>query len=571
MKLLFVLIFSYQIFSQITHFEKSNYLETVKPENTLDFYKEIQKKSPYISIQKTGESDGNYPLHNIILSKQKHFKPNQKKNEIVMLVNNGIHPGESDGIDAAQLFTRYILEKMKTSKEFDQVIFVIIPVYNIGGQNNRSAFKRVNQNGPLEMGFRGNERNFDLNRDFIKTDTKNMAFFAETFHSWDTDLFIDDHVTNGADYQAVMTYTVNETVHVSEPMRSFVKNNLKSAIDEGFKKNGIIVAGYTESKVNGDLKKGIDYFHATPRYGTGYTELFNALTILSETHMLKPYKERVYSNYELLKILAHFSANNLEQIINIKRLTNLNVSKLTNYTLRYRKDESRADTILFPGFDYSQVFNKYANTTLESYDRSRPQIWKMPVFSYYIPTDSLTVPKAYIIPQQWTDVIERLKLNKVEFSVLKEDKSYEVVQTRLANPKFATNAYEGHIMLNSFDQTQEKLTKMYRAGDILVYCNQKKNKYIFEALEPICGDSFLRWGFFNSIFQQKEYFSMYTFSEKIEKMINENPNLEKEFNDWCESNPDAAKNPYMRFSFFYTRSPYYEKSTHMVYPIARIY
>ena len=70
-------------------------------------------------------------------------------------------------------------EKIKTAKN---TLIAAIPVYSVGGMLNRNSHSRANQNGPEEYGFRGNAGNYDLNRDFIKSDTKNSEVFQKLFY-----------------------------------------------------------------------------------------------------------------------------------------------------------------------------------------------------------------------------------------------------------------------------------------------------------------------------------------------------------------------------------------------------
>jgi hypothetical protein len=110
-----------------------------------------------------GLTDSGKPLHIVVFSENKDFSFNQ--NKAVLLVNNGIHPGEPDGIDATMMLMRDLTNaKIKVPKN---TIVVAIPVYNIDGMLNRNSFSRANQNGPEAYGFRGNGRNYDLNRDYI--------------------------------------------------------------------------------------------------------------------------------------------------------------------------------------------------------------------------------------------------------------------------------------------------------------------------------------------------------------------------------------------------------------------
>lgn len=96
-------------------------------------------------------------------------------------------------------------------KSLENVLLVAIPIYNIGSSLNRNLTTGVNQNGPEENGFRRNSKNFDLNRDFIKSDTKNTKSFIEIFQTYNPDIFIDNHVSNVADYQYMLTYIMTET------------------------------------------------------------------------------------------------------------------------------------------------------------------------------------------------------------------------------------------------------------------------------------------------------------------------------------------------------------------------
>jgi hypothetical protein len=192
-------------FDLTTHFEKNNnYTPTYQ--EIIDFYNTIAQKSGFIQVTTFGSTDSGFPLHEIVLSKHG-FDPKQIKstNLPVLLINNGIHPGEPCGIDASMIFARNILQTAMLDSVLDKMVIVIIPVYNIGGCLNRSSTSRANQNGPDSYGFRGNAKNYDLNRDFIKADAANTRSFYTVFKKWDPDIFVDTHTSNGADYQYTMT------------------------------------------------------------------------------------------------------------------------------------------------------------------------------------------------------------------------------------------------------------------------------------------------------------------------------------------------------------------------------
>jgi hypothetical protein len=101
-----------------------------------------------------------------------------------------------------QLFRDLALGKIKVPQN---TIISTIPIYNIGGALNRNSTTRANQDGPEIYGFRGNGRNYDLNRDFIKSDTETPKVCG-TLSQTQPRCFIDNHVSNGADYQYKLTY-----------------------------------------------------------------------------------------------------------------------------------------------------------------------------------------------------------------------------------------------------------------------------------------------------------------------------------------------------------------------------
>src|SRR6478736_4121585 len=189
----------------ITTFEKTDGSQTTTYFECMEYYKQLARSFPAIKIITGDTTDAGYPLHLVLFSADKHFNIDawHKQHKVVVLVNNGIHPGEPDGIDAGMMLLRDIAQgKLKMP---GNVVLAVIPVYNIGGSLNRNSFSRVNQNGPDSYGFRGNSENLDLNRDFIKADSKDAHAFEKIFHWLDPDIFIDNHVSDGADYQHTMT------------------------------------------------------------------------------------------------------------------------------------------------------------------------------------------------------------------------------------------------------------------------------------------------------------------------------------------------------------------------------
>ncbi|MBC7440692.1 MAG: hypothetical protein H7250_12010, partial [Flavobacterium sp.] len=278
-----------------TPFEKGNGNQSATYKECIDFYTDLDKKYATILMLEKGETDCGKHLQIVIFSANGNFDFSQKK--VKILINNGIHPGEPDGIDASMLLMRDLASlKIKIP---ENTIVIIIPIYNVEGMLNRNATSRVNQNGPEAYGFRGNGRNFDLNRDFIKTDTKNSKSFQAIFHEVNPTIFIDNHVSNGADYQYLLTCIATQHERLGNLLGNYLKNDFYKAIVKDLEVKQIIISPYVN--IHDDQPdKGFSQFADTPRYSTGYSTLFNTIGFVPETHMLKLFKNRVEATYEFM-------------------------------------------------------------------------------------------------------------------------------------------------------------------------------------------------------------------------------------------------------------------------------
>ena len=198
LSILFILISAFAQSQMLTPYEKGNGNQTTTFDEMRKFYQELSKQYPSISYETKGEDDNGAPIDVVIFNPTKQSFEEARKGKSVLFVNNGIHPGEPDGIDATMMLMRDLATgKIKTNN----LRIAAIQCYNISGMLRRGSFSRANQNGPEEYGFRGNARNFDLNRDFIKNDTENAKSFQQIFQAFKPIYFIDNHVSNGADYQ----------------------------------------------------------------------------------------------------------------------------------------------------------------------------------------------------------------------------------------------------------------------------------------------------------------------------------------------------------------------------------
>ena len=333
-----------------TLFEKSNGKETPEYEAIISFYKDLSATYQQISLFEFGETDSGNPLHLVVFNTEGNLTVDEikKSSKNRILINNGIHPGESDGLDASMLLLRDIVQNDSLQEHYKNSIICVIPVYNIGGSLHRNSHTRANQNGPKEYGFRGNARNYDLNRDFIKQDTKNAAAFAEIFHAVNPDVFIDNHVSNGADYQYAITHLFTQHNKLGGSLGTFLRNEMRPQIEESLENKGIIITPYVN--VWGTTPEtGFSQFFDSLRYSTGYTSLFHTLGFMVETHMLKPYKIRVEQTYELLFSAIDFTEENSAVIKKLRSKAAEEIIAKKTYPIHYKVDEKKSRDLYFKG------------------------------------------------------------------------------------------------------------------------------------------------------------------------------------------------------------------------------
>ncbi|MCX2679676.1 M14 family metallopeptidase [Galbibacter sp. EGI 63066] len=572
--LLFLVLFVFQLslYAQqkdfTTEFEKSKGKATATYDQTIAYYKKLEAEYPSIKVVEKGITDSGKNLHLILLSPDRKFDIEKLRDtKRILFINNGIHPGEPDGIDATMMLYRDIVQgKIDTPKH---TVLATIPIYNIGGSLNRNSTSRTNQNGPLEYGFRGNAKNYDLNRDFIKNDTKNARAFAEIYHFLKPDVFIDNHVSNGADYQYVLTHLFTQHNKLGGEAGTYLHNRLVPDLITSLNKKDLDITPYV-NVFNAVPEKGFSQFFDSPRYSTGYTTLWNSLGMMVETHMLKPYDKRVHGTYELMKSMIDIIEKEHRKIKEVREATNSTFLNAKTYPIQWEVDKSKSTTLDFKGYEGEQITSEVTGLSRLKYDRNKPFTKKVTYSNYFKPTKRVKIPEAYLIPKAWNKIIKLLKLNKVALSSPERDQKYTVEVYHIANFETRGNPYEGHYLHKNTEITTSTEEITVNPDDFyLVKTRQSSIRYILETLEPEAVDSFFNWNFFDTILQQKEGFSPYVWEDKALEFLNENPSLKTEFENKKDQDSTFAKNWYAQLDWIHKRSPNYEKA-HLRYPIYRI-
>ena len=555
-------------FDFTTRFEKSEGLETATYKEIVSFYEALANTHSSISVYTMQKTDSGERLQLVTYNPDRTFESEfgGKREKALILINNGIHPGESDGIDASMLLMRDLAEgKIESPKN---TIVAVIPVYNIGGALNRNSGTRTNQNGPAAYGFRGNARNYDLNRDFIKTDTKNALAFTNIFRTVKPDVFIDNHVSNGADYQYVLTHLFTQHNKLSGPLGQYLHTSLMPQLEDSLAQKDWDITPYV-NVFNDVPEKGFSQFNDSPRYSTGYTTLFNTLGMMVETHMLKPYKDRVEGTYELMKSMLYIVDKDAKEIM-AKRSENFTYFKTGDvYPLSWAVDTTQATTLSFKGYKGEFIDSDITGKKRLKYDTNKPFTKEVNYQNYFMPTTSVTIPEKYIIPKGYWNVIDRLKQNKIKMTSVRKDTTMEATVYHIADYKTRQSPYEGHYLHYNTTVTTRNESVVIKKGDVIVTTDQEGLRYLLETLEPAATDSFFNWNFFDTILQQKEGFSPYVWEDKAKELLDSNPALQLEFNKKKKAEPAFEKSWYAQLDWLHKKSPNYEQA-HLRYPIIRV-
>ncbi|MDX2063667.1 MAG: M14 family metallopeptidase [Bacteroidia bacterium] len=552
-----------------TPYEASGGTQTATYAESIAWYQALAAAHPNrVVLTEIGMTDVGQPLHLVVVSNDGIAAPDDPRlrGRTVFLVNNGIHPGEPEGIDASMLLARDLAQG-KHPEWLAQTVLLIVPVFNVGGALNRGPYSRANQNGPAAYGFRGNARNLDLNRDFIKQDSRNaQSLIYGGFTQWRPHLFLDNHTTNGADYPPAMTLIHSQRSKLAPALRSWFVDTLVAQLYARHEALGHPLNPYYNPRYD-QAEGGIVEFNDSPRYSTGFAALQNCPGLVAEAHMLKPFAERVAATRRLMEVLLEVLAQQGPRLRAMREA--VDAERPTRHVVAWALDTTRVDSIRFYGYPARQKPSAIHGQPRTYYDRAAPWARSVPYWAHYRPTAEVAVPQAYIIPQAWGEVIERLWRSGVGLQRLKTDTTLEVTVYYLRQYQTAQRPYEGHYLHYSAQPEPKTERLTYRAGDYLAYTDQPTWRVLVETLEPQGPDSYFSWGFFDSILQQKEYFSDYLWEDTAADLLATDPDLRRRFEAAKAADSTLAQTPRAQLNWLYRNSPYYEPTAYR-YPIGRL-
>jgi len=566
--------------------EETCYRTTPRYDETMAYVRRIAAAVPgQVKVEVFGRTGEGRELVDVVVSRDGVFDPEalHRSGRPVLLIQHAIHAGEMDGKDSCLALLRDMVITRTQARLLERAVVVIIPIYNADGHERFGPYNRINQNGPEEMGWRVNATNQNLNRDYVKAEAPETRAWLKLWNRWLPDFFVDNHVTDGADYQYDVTYGLSTGAGNDPAIIEWQQKSVAPYLDKSVAASGHVVGPLIFLTDDADPTKGIERFPSLPRFSDGYMVLENRPGMLVEMHMLKDYKTRVTGNYEILRALLEVMNRDADKLVRLNRQADTavvaagkHVDPNVKFPLRTAPSKETGP-FLYHTFNYmrelsgvsGQIWIRY---TPEPLDLTVPQPARLET------TLTVAPPRAYIVPAQWTQVIEALEAHGLQLKRTSQSWSAEVDTYRCADLKWNENSFEGHHVMFSPQFaaqpftghcTPVRETLSFPAGSVVVPLDQRAAKVAIEWLEPEAPDSAVAWGFFDSVFEQKEWGESYVLEKLAREMLAKDPNLRKEFEERLATDKQFAADPRARLDFFYRRSPWWDHELGL-YPVGRL-
>ncbi len=561
----------------ITPAEAAQFRTTPSYADMLAYLERLQRAAPsVIHLVTFGTTPEGRPMTVVIASGDGTFDPvaARKAGKPVVLVQAGIHPGEIEGKDAGLMLLRDIAITGKYPHVLDHLVLVYIPVFSVDGHENSSPYHRINQNGPESMGFRGQSQYLNLNRDYIKADAPEMLAWLKLWQHWLPDFLIDVHTTDGADYQYDLTWYTEDPHKLDPAVSAWQHDAIVNRAIPAYEKRGHLASIYLEFKDGRDPRKGIENFGSGPRFSTGYAALQNRPALLIETHMLKPYENRVRATYDLVELmLEQINQHPAALLATTARADADTITRVHHahslVPLTFKPDPQPTKFEL-KGYAFTVSHSDISNSDWIQYDPSQPKNYTIDNWNGLLPDLSITPPAAYVVPAPWTAIIDKLDAHGIRYSRIDHPLTIHAEGYQLDDPTWANKPFEGHLMLRDFTLYVVPREMTLPAGSVIVPLDQRAANVAIELLEPQAPDSLLHWGYLNAMFEAKEYGEPRVMEKLAREMLAKNPALHAEFERRLRDDPAFAASSNARLQFFFERSPWYAAQHVGAYPVLRL-
>jgi len=533
-----------------------------------------------------GRSVLNRPLRALIVSRTGALSARdlQSRGIPILMLQGGIHPGESDGKDAGFMTLRDMLSGAVGTGPLEQIAVLFVPAFNTDGHERFGAWNRPNQVGPEAMGWRTTAQNLNLNRDYMKADAPEMQAMLQLLNEWDPLICSDMHVTDGADFEPDVSIQV-EPIHQGDPSLFESATQLRDRlIDKLATEGSLPLPFYPDLYEIDDPSSGFLLTVYSPRFSTGYYPARNRFTVLVETHSWKDYATRVRVTRNTIVGLAELTAAHGRDWLKLVHaadragLTAAGKEFVLDFATGWREptagversqnSSSTTTTIDFRGYAYKRERSEISGDLVTTYDPSTPQIWRVPFRKNTSPALVCKAPgRGYIVPAGYAKEIgAKLAFHGISFEPF-DAQSIDAQLFRAASVQFSATPFEGRMRATLQGEWQTEKIDV-PSGSLLVPSAQIRVRLLMGLLEPQAPDSLASWGFFNGCFEAKEYIEPYVAEQIAREMLQADSELAAEFKRKL-ADAQFAQDAAARLQFFLRRHSSWDTRFNL-YPVYRI-
>jgi hypothetical protein len=559
----------------ITTGEKTDWNQTAPYAEAVEIAHRLEHASRFVKVLDIGTTPEGRTMIAIVVSKDRAFTPEAaaKTGKVVMLIQSGIHAGEIEGKDTALMLIRDMTVSKKYAAWLDHMIFVIIPVFNVDGHEDVSPYHRPSQNGPQSTGLRNTAQRVNLNRDYMKGDTPEMRAWLRVFNSWMPDFHIDNHVTDGADFQYDVTWDMARNQDIAEPAGAWVREKFVPELDKRMEADGHMVAPYGALRnVNGRREFFMEVF--SPRYSHLYSAVQNRPSLLVESHSLKAAKTRAWAHYDIMRHAIETILLDPEGLRRAVREADQGMMARAGdrgaapvYLAGKVSNMSRP--LIYHSLKIGPFKSDITGAMVNRYLPEKDDIDTV-IHDQIDTTSQAQMPLGYLIPVAWKDLADELALHGVEMERIAKPLDREFETYRFSNIKFATASSEGRVMIN-FDSKLVTEKIAIPAGSFWVPMKQRRARLVLSLLEPDAPDSLAKCGFCNAVFEGRGDGVGEYLSEPIaRRMMADSPELRKQFEARLASDPQFAADSRARLRWWFDQSKYTPGDGGR-YPVVRVW
>jgi murein tripeptide amidase MpaA len=610
----------------ITTGEKSDWHQTATYAEAIRIMREIEKRSPFVKMIQFGTTAQGRPMYALIVSSDKAFTPAlaAKTDKAVILIQSGIHSGEIEGKDTALMLVRdmVITKHAKQAAWLKSAIFIVMPVFNIDGHENRSPFNRANQNGPEITGTRAQAQQLNLNRDYIKGETPEMKGFLKLYNAWMPDFMFDNHVTDGADYQYDVTWDMAHHGDMGEPTRGWVNDLYIPELNKRMEADGHLVSPYGALRgggggggrgaggpapapglttppagaqagaapgagggrrggggsggrggaVGGEREFFVEVF--SPRYSHIYAAVMNRPCLLVETHSLKDPKTRAWANYDIMVHSIDIVTEDPQRLRKAVRAADAKYAAMAgdkNAPPVYLAGKTGAAShpLLYHSLKSAPYASEISGAMTNHFTAEKDD-FTVAMHDSIDTVAEAQEPLGFVVPVEWKDIHDQLELHGVHMEPIAKPLDREFDTWRFSDVKYVNSGEAGNLVDYTMTPVKEKIE--VAAGSWWVPLNQQRARLIMALLHPAAPDALIRLGFAGSIFQGMGRIGAgaYLSVPIAVKVAEEHPEYLTQFNAKVASDPAFAADPTARLTWWAERSNYQPSAANR-YPILEVW